>query len=352
MFTEQNSEQHARETTRAVPDERLQDIAHLGRVELLTPKFGDSLWYFNDVLGMEVVQMRGPSAYLRAYGDYATTTLKLTAARTAGVGCVSWRTASRQALERRAAAIEQTGLGLGWNDADVGRGRAYRFRDPDGHLMELYYDEEKYEAPPALRSTLRNLPQKYTGRGARVRRTDHLALMARDVARNREFLEHQLGFQLREQVRFDQGKLELGSWLSPNAVHHQVAYVLDNPASPGGRLHHFSLWVDEREDVLRAADILTENGIFIEAGPSKHNNSQGFYLYSYEPGGNRIEVYSESYLVFAPDWQPILWDEQQRGTGVYWGAALPESFITYATPTLESAPDAERDRWVPVIDPY
>jgi len=345
-------EQNAREGAPAAPrGERTQDIAHLGRVELLTPKFDRSLWYFHDVLGMETVEARGASAYLRAYGDYATTTLKLTAAKTAGVGCVSWRTASPEALQRRVAAIERTGLGLGWNDGDVGRGRSYRFRDPDGHVMELYYDEQKYEAPPELRSTLRNLPMKYTGRGARVRRTDHLALMARDVARNREFLENQLGFQLREQVRFENGTVELGSWLSPNAVHHQVAYVLDGAEnSPGGRLHHFSLWVDEREDVLRAADILTENGIFIEAGPSKHNNSQGFYLYSYEPGGNRIEVYSESYLVLAPDWQPVLWDEEQRGTGVYWGAALPESFITYATPTVEGA--AEKERVVPLIDPY
>src|SRR3974390_2027350 len=127
--------------------ERIQDIAHLGRVELFTSKFHKSLWYFRDVLGMEVVQTRGPSAYLRGYGDYAASTLKLTAARSSGVGCISWRAASPQALERRAAAIEQTGLALGWNDGDFGRGRSYRFRDPDGHLMEIYYEEDKYEPP-------------------------------------------------------------------------------------------------------------------------------------------------------------------------------------------------------------
>ena len=330
--------------------EPIRDLAHLGRVELLTPKFDKSLWYFRDVLGMEVVHTRGSSAYLRGYGDYAASTVKLTAAKTSGVGCISWRTVSPEALERRAAAIERTGLALGWNDGDYGRGRAFRFRDPDGHLMELYYEEEKYEAPPELRSTLRNLPMKYTGRGVCVRRIDHLALMARDVPRNREFLERQLGFQLREQVRFDNGALELGSWLSSTPVHHEVAYVLDG-APGGGRLHHFSLWVDEREDVLRAADILSENGIFIEAGPSKHNNSQGFYLYSYEPGGNRIEVYSGSYLVFAPDWQPVIWNEEQRGTGVYWGAPLPESFIKYATPPVEAS-GAEKSRTLPVVDPY
>ncbi|HLN09283.1 MAG TPA: VOC family protein, partial [Xanthobacteraceae bacterium] len=108
-----------------------------------------------------------------------------------------------------------------------------------------------------------------------------------------------------------------------------------------GRLHHFSVWVDNREDVLRVADILTENGIFIEAGPSKHNNSQGFYLYSYEPGGNRVEIYSGSYLVFAPDWEPVTWHEQERGTGTYWGAALPDSFIKYATPDIEASAEPE-----------
>src|SRR4026207_1906945 len=98
-------------------------------------------------------------------------------------------------------------------------------------------------------------------------------------------------------------------------------------------------------DVLRAADILAENGIFMEAGPSKHNNSQGFYLYSYEPGGNRIEVYSGSYLIFAPDWQTVVWNEKERGTGVYWGATLPASFATYGTPVIE-IPRAN----APVID--
>jgi len=327
-----------------------QDIAHLGNVELLTPQPERSLWYFKDVLGMEEVHVQGGSVYLRGYGDYAASTLKLTAAPRAGVGCISWRAASPEALQRRAKAIDSTGLGLGWSDGDFGRGASYRFRDPDGHLMEIYYEETKYRAPDALRSTLKNLPQKYIGRGANVRRIDHLAVLARDVAANRTFMQKHLGFRLREQVLFENGQLELGSWLSTVPTHHQIAYVKDVKGA-SGRLHHFSLWVDNREDVLRAADILVENGIFIEAGPSKHNNSQGFYLYSYEPGGNRIEIYSGSFLVFAPDWEPVLWNEEERGTGVYWGAELPESFINYGTPDVTNAPSAPKSN-IPVFDPY
>ncbi|MBV5335637.1 VOC family protein, partial [bacterium] len=316
--------------------EPIKDIAHLGAVELYTPKLEESVWYFRDLLGMEVVHRAGESVYLRGYGDYAPAPLKLTAAGKPGVGCIAWRTVGPQALERRVAALEAAGRGGEWTDGDFGRGRSYRFRDPEGHVMDLYYDEERYEAPAELKSALKNQPMKYTGRGIGVRRIDHLAVLAKDVPGNRKFGEELLGLQLREQVLFNNGQTEIGSWLSNTAVHHEIAWVLDVKGG-SGRLHHFSLWVDNREDVLRAADILKEAGIFVEAGPSKHNNSQAFYLYSYEPGGNRIEIYSGSFLVFAPDFKPITWNEEERAGGVYWGGALPESFLQYATPDVQAA---------------
>ena len=316
--------------------EPMHDIAHLGHVELLTPRPDESLWYFRDILGMQPVHETAGSVYLRGYGDYATSTLKLTGAKTAGVGTIAWRTTSPEALARRAAAIEAAGLGIGWTNGDFGHGRTYRFNDPDGHAMEVYYEEERYSAPDGLKSTLKNLPMKYPKSGVGVRRIDHLALLCQDVAGNRRFAENLLGLRLREQVIYENGTREIGSWMSSNQVHHDLAYVVDVKGL-SGRLHHFSLWVDDKAEVLRAADILMENGIFIEAGPAKHNNSQAFYLYSYEPGGNRVEVYTSGFFVFAPDFKPVVWDETSRGTGVYWGGALPESFLNYATPAEAAA---------------
>src|SRR3974390_2645111 len=109
----------------AVQNEPLHDIAHLGSVELLTPKPDKSLWYFRDILGMEPVHESGGSVYLRGYGDYATSTLKLTAAKNAGVGCVSWRATSAQGLARRARVLEAAGLGIGWTNGDFRRGGAF-----------------------------------------------------------------------------------------------------------------------------------------------------------------------------------------------------------------------------------
>ena len=48
------------------------------------------------------------------------------------------------------------------------------------------------------------------------------------------------------------------------------------------------------------------------------------------------------FLVMAPDWQPVTWNEHERGTGVYWGGALPESFIRYATPDIEGEAETPR----------
>ena len=190
---------------------------------------------------------------------------------------------------------------------------------------------------------------KFPKDGIGVRRTDHLAVLCKDVAANRGFMQDCLGLSLREQVIYDNGATEIGSWMSSTPVHHEIAYVVDVKGL-SGRLHHFSLWVDNRSDVLRAADIFMENGIFIEAGPSKHNNSQAFYLYSHEPGGNRIEIYTGGFLVFAPDFETVVWNEENRGTGVYWGAALPDSFLNYATPDVDAAAGTGRED-IPVIDP-
>jgi catechol 2,3-dioxygenase len=93
------------------------------------------------------------------------------------------------------------------------------------------------------------------------------------------------------------------------------------------------VWVETREEVLRAADLFQDHGIFIEAGPGKHTPIHSFYLYVYEPGGNRVEVTSGGYLVFDPSPEATtVWQEGQYKAGRAWGRGFPASFDTYATP--------------------
>ena len=93
--------------------------------------------------------------------------------------------------------------------------------------------------------------------------------------------------------------------------------------------------MDSREDVLRAADILTEAGVAIEAGPSKHSIGQTFFLYFYELSGNRIEIGAGGYLIFAPDHEPVVSNREERMRGQAWGLATVSTFHTYGTPPTE-----------------
>jgi catechol 2,3-dioxygenase len=310
----------------------MSDIAHLGPVELLTPTGEASLGFFVDVMGMDVEHQAGASTYLRGWGDYQPWSLKLTESETSGMGVLGLRAASAGALERRVAAVEAAGLGEGWVDGDRGRGASYRFRDPDGHRFELYYECERYVPPPALRPALKNVPGRYTGRGCAVKRLDHVNLLAADVLANRTFCVDALGYRLYERIELDDGS-EAGAWMSATIAAHELIYTRDAHGDHG-RLHHLAFWVDTREECLRAADIWLDAGIEIEAAPSKHAIAQGFFLYGLEPGGNRIEVTTGGRLVYAPDEPCVVWTEAERAKGQAWGVQTVASFHTYGTPPV------------------
>ena len=215
------------------------------------------------------------------------------------MGVLGLRAWSPEALQRRVAAVEATGLGEGWTDGDRGRGPSYRFRDPDGHVFELYYECERYDPPEHLRPALKNVPGRYTGRGCAVKRLDHINILAADVRANREFCVDALGYRLYERIQLDDGS-EAGAWMSASIAAHELIYTRD-ALGANGRLHHVAFWVDTREECLRAADIWLDAGIEIEAAPSKHAIAQGFFLYGLEPGGNRVEVTTGGRFVYDPE---------------------------------------------------
>jgi catechol 2,3-dioxygenase len=315
-------------------DEPTYDLAHLAHVELLTPKPEASLQFFVDVMGMVESGRRGNSVYLRGWDDYEHHSLQLTASANSGLGHCAFRTTSPQALRRRVAAVEKSGLGLGWSEDNLGHGPAYGFTDPDGHRMEIYYETEWYEAADGLRPALKNQASRYQDRGIGVRRIDHVALLAADVLANRQFMQDCLGCRLTEQIIFDDGS-EKGAWLAFMNKSYDVTYAEDTRRAKG-RLHHFTYAVDSREAVLRAADIFLEHSVFIETGPHKHAIQQTFFLYVYEPGGNRVEIANAgARLILAPDWKPIVWSEAERKKGQAWGLKTIESFHTHGTPPVE-----------------
>ena len=284
-------------------------------------------------MGMGVSGQEGDSVYLRGWDDYEFHTLKLTASKVSGMGHFAFRASSPDALERRVQALGTAGLGLGWVEGDLGHGAAYQFRTPDGHAGELYFDTRWYEADAASSPALKNQAARFPARGASLRRLDHLNLLASSVAPMREFFVETLGCLLSEQIVYDDGS-EKGAWLCVNNKSYDLA-VSEDHSGARGRLHHLTYAVDSREDVLRAADICLEHGVHIETGPHKHAVQQTFFLYLYEPGGNRFEICNAgARLILAPDWQTVVWSESDRKKGQAWGLQTTPSFHTHGTPPV------------------
>ncbi|MGQ2908199.1 MAG: catechol 2,3-dioxygenase [Aliihoeflea sp.] len=309
------------------------DVAHLGHVELLTDKFEESLDFFVNVYGLTEAGREGDSVYLRAWDDYEFHSLKLTASNTTGMAHCAYRASSQAALDRRVAVIEKMGLGIGWTDGDLGHGRSYRFNSPDGHVFELYWDTHKYQPPAAERPALKNIAQRFHGRGAAPRRIDHFNLLATDVSKIRDFMVEALGSRVTEMIQLDNGRIG-GCWFTVNNKGYDMACTEDHSGTRG-RFHHLTYAADHRDDILRAADVFLENGVFIETGPHRHAIQGTYFLYVYEPAGNRIEIANAgARLVLDPDWQTIVWTEAERKKGQAWGLKTIESFHTHGTPPV------------------
>ncbi|HEX3824939.1 MAG TPA: VOC family protein [Mycobacteriales bacterium] len=316
--------------------ERCRDIAHVGAVEILTAVPEQTVDFFVRLMALSEVGRANGSVYLHSWDDYEAFTVKVTEAPAAGIGRTWLRAAGPNALQRRVAAIDAAGLGGSWVDGEHGIGPTYLFADPDGHEFALYWESEWYVAPADQRPALKNQAEPFPGRGANIRRIDHVNYLARDVPAIVNFMPQVLGAQLTEQIVGDDG-VPSAVWYHVSDKTYDLVYTADWTGS-SGRLHHVAFAVDQREDILRAADVFLEAGIHIETGPHKHAIQQTFFLYVWEPGGNRIELCNAgARLVLAPDWRPISWTATERAKGQAWGLKTIDTFHTHGTPPVASS---------------
>jgi len=318
-------------------------IAQLAHVELLSVDPEASVSFFTDVLGMTETHRDGQSVYLRGYQDTYHHSLIVTESARAGLGHAAYRATSAQAFAQVVAAVQAAGLGRGWIDESVGHGPAFRFETPDGHVQEVLWEVERYSPRDAERSAMPNAPQKRPLRGVPVRRIDHINYMCGDVTATKRFFEDELTFRCRERIELPDGS-ELGAWLSVDILPHQVAVMQDMTGSRG-RLHHVAFWYGIEQHLNDLAEALRDREITIEAGPSKHGITQSPFLYTFEPGGNRIELFGGyGYMILEPDWETRTWTQANLPTGVsMYGLELPPTYVAYGTPPVEITADAQTD---------
>jgi catechol 2,3-dioxygenase len=154
--------------------------------------------------------------------------------------------------------------------------------------------------------------------------------MAVDPFGGAEWFRDTLGFTFTEYTVLDDVDVPVFTMLTNNEKSHDLGLIADRSGVPG-RLHHLSYWVDSRDELLRAADVLLNAGTAIEFGPGRHGMGEQDYLYVREPGGSRIEINTGGYRLYQPDWETRKWTPAQGSNTFYRNLPMPESMLE-ATP--------------------
>jgi catechol 2,3-dioxygenase len=314
-------------------------VAHIGHVELRVGDLEGSRAFFTDVLGLFVTEEDDQRVYLRAWQDWDHHTLILHRADGPGVEHVGWRVDSPGELRVIEKRLRETGRPHAWvpGGTELGQGDGLRFWTPSGIPLEVCWEVERYSPrAPELESRLPSHPQRYPGRGVAPRRFDHVNFLVDDVAAEQAWLTAELGIHHRYYLEASGGE-RLGSWLSRTNISHEIA-VMRNRSQSGTFLHHAAFFVDSPDQVIRAATLLADGGVRIEWGPGNHATSGAIFIYFFEPSGNRIEVWTGGFLIFAPDWEPLKWDPETAPLALeLWGSAMPDTYLTYGSPAVASS---------------
>lgn len=329
-------------------------LSHLSYVSITTPDVQASVDFYEQQVGMEVVDRIDDRVYLRCWGDYYRYSLVIVPGDEPALDTMAWRTTSAEALEEAARRVESAGVEVEWFDGHT-TGRSFRFTGPWGHVMTLHWDVEHYRVTSGERaSTYPDRPTRRSRFAGAPRQLDHVTVATSDVDAFAKWYNDVLDFRIMARTVLDEAPISVFSVLTTNEKSHDLGVVLDG-STRAGRVNHFAFWVDTREELLIAADTLLENGVGIEYGPSIHGIGEQNFLYYRDPSTMRIELNTGGYRNYVPDWEPQTWRPSQGSNNFYKNGAMPMSMTESFPPadgpsaTEEGVPEEIREV---LINPY
>jgi catechol 2,3-dioxygenase len=304
-------------------------LNQLTDVRLTTPDVEASVRFYEEHIGLRVVGREDGAVYLRSWGDYYGHSLVLLEGDETTLACMTWRTESADALEEAVRRLGAEGVAGIWTNQSFGLGRSFTFTGPWGHTMQLVWEIDRYHGTGEFASTYPDRPERRSDKGIAPRFLDHVTITASDVRGFADWYSRILGFRIMAHTTLEQGGISMFSVITTNEKSHDLGIVRDASTRPG-RVNHYAFWVDTREELLRAADLLIERGVPIEYGPSIHGIGEQSFLYFRDPSGMRVEINTGGYRNYVPDWEAYEWHPHQGSANFYRngksGPSMAESF--------------------------
>jgi catechol 2,3-dioxygenase len=285
---------------------------------------GEALDWYEDVLGLTVLDRTAERALLACSGDAVDVTV---IAGGQSVESFAFGVDHADDLDEIAGRLDRNSvLYERYKDPErPGAGEILGFALPSGHRMEFVvaYGDRRAGKTETL-----------SDGGFRPTDIDHINLLGEaDPQEFSEFMKMVLGFK-QSLVMTIAGKWA-ASWMRATRMDHDLAYM--QAVRPSDRLHHIAFAVQDGNHYFRLSDRLVETGHRWEFGPGRHmgapRNTTGFgtnnFAYAFDPTGNRNEFSSgmnefddDEYLV--SDVTPDQFPEVMNG----WAYNMPETFMT------------------------
>lgn len=243
----------------------------LGYAALNVTDLNRSIHFYQELMGLELVDRDDTVAYLRCSRDHHN--LVLHAAIKPGIKRAAYKMASREDLDGAYEYFKAKDLKPTWINEDECRnlcqGPTFRVREPNSGLMLEFYDRMTFLALP------------YAPTVTKIARIGHIVIATKNYAKSIESLSESFNFAISD---FVENKF---SWLRcfPNPLHHSLAVGF----SERNHLHHINFMVSDIDDIGAAINRLQKAGVQIVFGPGRHLPSTSIFLYFLDPDGMTME---------------------------------------------------------------
>ncbi len=315
------------------------NVVRVSHVELGVRDLKKSRGFYVDCLGYLITDEQQDALYLRAVEERNHHSIVLCQTDAPCVQAIGFKLASEEDLDRAAFYFARKGLPTSFPDVPY-QGRTLRTVDPLGMPLDFYVRMDQADC------MIRNYAEY---RGARIQRIDHVNCFTPNVQASYDFYTD-IGFKLTEYTETDDPDPKLWAvWMHRKGNVHDLAFT--NGVGP--RLHHIGVWTASALDILHICDVMASSGYLanMERGPGRHGISNAFFLYTRDPDGHRVELFTSDYLTVDPDLKPLRWSLRDPQRQTLWGHPAPKSWfeegsnfvgVPLRQPALEAQPIVAR----------
>ncbi len=243
----------------------------LGYAALTVTDLERSLLFYRDLLGLDLVEQAGDTAYLRCSRDHHN--IVLCQGARPGLKRLGFELESEHEADKAFAHFQALGLNPQplppAQCQALKQGPSFRVREPNCQLEFEFYGSTTVLARP------------YVPTVAQIARLGHVVIGSSNFALARESLLRSFGFVVSDFVEDRFAFMRC----YPNPFHHSLAVG----ASQSNHLHHVNFMVTDIDDVGRAWHRMSKAGVKIAFGMGRHPPSGSVFLYFYDPDGMTVE---------------------------------------------------------------